>query len=428
MDRVVIDNTARRKGFGERAFAVGVILLSTGAFANLWFTAERAVDPRAGVALLELFWAATYIYSMLILWRNCRGSFRRLLQEKWILALVGLTLCSAAWSAVPLVTLRHAIAIAAGCLFSLYVVERFTFNEQLEILAWAFGLAAVFSFVFGAFNWGSAVIEVPGWIGIYSHKNVLGRTMAMGALIFSLLSEHLQGGKWVARVGVASCLTLIVLSQSVTSMVIVLPLLYAKHLFRLTLQGRRGIRRRVWVSILVATVCIAWVVSDFERVSELLDRDPTLTGRTILWAIIIPMAMEKPWLGYGYGSFWLGEEGPSMEVWQLHGFPTANGHNGLLDILLDLGLLGALITILGFGSFLRKAFRVYAAERTWDNAWPILFLMALFLINLAETDFLAPNVFFWFVYVGVALQLSERAAALQAAPVHSNTTTALVPL
>lgn len=428
MDRVLTDNNGRRKSFGERAFAVAVILLSTGALANLWATAEQSADPRAGVALLELFWAATYACSALILWRDCKDSFRRLLKEKWILALVGLTLFSAAWSDVPLVTLRHAIAIAAGCLFSLYVVERFTFNEQLEILAWVFGLAAVLSFIFGAFNWGSAIIEVPGWIGIYSHKNVLGRTMAMGALIFSLLSERMQGGKWVARVGVASCLTLIVLSQSITSLVIVLPLLYAKHLFRLTLQGRRGIRRRVWASILVASVCIAWVVSDFGRVSELLDRDPTLTGRTLLWAIILPMAMEKPWLGYGYGGFWLGEEGPSMEVWQLHGFPTANSHNGLLDILLNLGLLGALITILGFGSYLRKAFRVFAAERTWDNAWPILFLMALFLINLAETDFLAPNVFFWFVYVSVALQVSQRTATLQAAAAPSNAATALAPL
>jgi O-antigen ligase len=129
------------------------------------------------------------------------------------------------------------------------------------------------------------------------------------------------------------------------------------------------------------------------------------------------MAMERPWLGYGYGGFWLGEEGPSIEVWQLHGFPTPNGHNGLLDVLLDLGVIGALIAVFGYVSYLRRAFHLFAIESTWDNAWPVLFLLALFLLNIAETDFLAPNVFYWFVYVSVALQVSRRTAVLQAHPV-----------
>lgn len=416
MARILTDRNRRQSAFPERAFAVVVILLSTGAFANLWVNPERLADPRAGVALLELFWAATYVCSVLLLWKYYRGSFGRLLKEKWILALVGITLCSAAWSQVPLVTLRHAIAIAAGCLFSLYVVERFTFKEQLEILGWAFGLAVVLSLISSAFNWGSTIIEVPGWVGIYSQKNVLGRTMVVGALVFSVLSEHLDRHKWLALVGLVSCLILIVLSQSMTSMVIVLPLLYAKRWFRFTLRRKCTMRRRVWATVLVASLAGGLIASNFGWISEMLDRDPTLTGRTLLWAIIVPMAMQKPWLGYGFGSFWLGEEGPSAEVWQLHGFATPNGHNGLLDVLLDLGLLGALVTVLGFASYLRKAFQVFAVEQDWGNAWPILFLMALFLLNIAESVFLAPNVFSWLMYVGVGLHISKRAALLQGSP------------
>jgi exopolysaccharide production protein ExoQ len=416
MDRALTDSNMRRSSLVERAFAAVVILFSTGAFANLWVTVERLADPRAGMALMELFWAATYVCSILMLWRHCRGSFQRLLKEKWILALVGLALCSAAWSEVPLVTMRHALGIAAGCLFSLYLVERFTFNEQLEILGWAFGLAAVLSFVVGTFNWGSAIIETPGWIGIYSQKNVLGRTMAVGALVFSLLSERSNVGRWLARAALILCLILLVLSQSMTSLVILLPVLYAKRWFRLTIQGKGSVRRRIWVTVLVGSLVLTLIVSNFGWISELLNRDPGLTGRTVLWAVLVPMALEKPWLGYGFGGFWLGEEGPSSEVWELHGFPTPNGHNGLLDLILDLGITGVTITILGYVSSLRRAVQVFAVERTWENAWPLLFLMALFLLNLTESVFFAANVFSWLIYVSVVLYVSRRAALLQTSP------------
>lgn len=420
MEPTMAHTGAGRPEFLERSFTVVAILLSTGAFANLWMTPERFTDLRVGDVLQELFWVATYALSAVLLWRHSRGSFRQLVKEKWILALVALALSSAAWSEVPMVTLRHGIALGAGCLFSLYFVERFTFAEQLKILGWVFGLAAILSFIFGALDWGTAVLEVPGtWIGIYAHKNVLGGSMALGALVFSLLSEHLENGKWLAWLGLVSCLILIILSRSMTAIVIVLPLLYAKHLIRLALQGKPKIGRKVCVALLVVAVSGAWIVSDFDRVTELLDRDPTLTGRTMLWAIIFPMALQKPWLGYGFGGFWLGEEGPSVEVWELHGFPTPNGHNGLLDILLDLGLIGAITAACGYIFYSRNALRVFAADHSWQNAWPLLFLLTLFLLNIAETDFLAPNSFYWFAYVTTALSLSRRTTELQSDTVPS---------
>lgn len=412
--RVELLPVENRAGFLERAFVVTAILFSTGAFGSLWFTAEQVADPRQGADFLQLFWAVVYAYSLFALWRYYPQSFRRLWKEKWILALVGLTLCSTAWSQVPMTTLRHGIGIAAGFLFSLYVVERFSFFEQLKILAWVFALAALFSFVFGAFGWGTAVFDVPGtWIGIYSQKNVLGRSMAMGAIVFSLLSEHLGSGRWLTRIGILACLILIVLASSGTAMVAIVVLFYAKHLIGRLVRGRR-IRLEICLVILIACIGIPLLASNFEKITESLARDPTLTGRTAVWAISLTMAMSKPWLGYGYGGFWLGGEGPSLEVWRTLNIAMPNAHNGLIDMILDLGLIGALVALLGYASYLRKAFRVLAAEKSWENAWPLLFLIALLLLNVTESDFMSPNFFYWFIYLSVGLQVSRRMSALTA--------------
>jgi exopolysaccharide production protein ExoQ len=418
MESLLSVSKERQSSLSERIFAVVAILFSTGAFGSLWFTAEQVANVGAGETWLQLSWGAIYACSILLLWRHCSGCFQRLLKERWVLALVGLTLCSSFWSEAPATTLRHGVAIAAGCLFALYLAERFTPTEQLKLLGSAFALAAVLSFIFGAFNWGTSVFEVQGtWIGIYAHKNVLGRTMAMGALVFSLLSEHLERGKWFARIALVSCLILIILSQSMTAMVVVLLFLYAKHLIRLAIQAGGRMRRRVYATILLLGLGIPWIVNSFDRITQLLDRDPTLTGRTAVWGLVFAMGMNRPWLGHGYGGFWLADNGPSIEVWQILGTAIPGAHNGLIDLFLDLGLIGVLIAIVGYVSYLRKALHVFAIERTWDCAWPLLFLIALLLLNLTESNFLAPNFFYWFAYVAAALRVSRQMAMLRTHPV-----------
>jgi O-antigen ligase len=69
----------------------------------------------------------------------------------------------------------------------------------------------------------------------------------------------------------------------------------------------------------------------------LIGRDPTLTGRTDLWNLIIPMN-PNPLLGCGFASFWLGER--LAKIWELSWWHPNQAHNGYIETYLDLGLLG----------------------------------------------------------------------------------------
>jgi O-antigen ligase len=69
-------------------------------------------------------------------------------------------------------------------------------------------------------------------------------------------------------------------------------------------------------------------------------RDPTLTGRTVIWDAVLRMPIN-PLLGAGYESFWVGDR--INAVWNLTGPGINEAHNGYLEVYLQLGLVGVVL-------------------------------------------------------------------------------------
>jgi O-antigen ligase len=71
---------------------------------------------------------------------------------------------------------------------------------------------------------------------------------------------------------------------------------------------------------------------------ENLGKDPTLTGRTEIWAEVLTLPVSRL-VGAGYESFWLGQR--LQQVWAR--FPDmliTEAHNGYLEMYLTLGWVG----------------------------------------------------------------------------------------
>jgi exopolysaccharide production protein ExoQ len=401
----------------EKAFTVSVLLLSTGAFMNLFLARENLFDPGAGLPGMQWVWSLIYIVTLFLLVRHCNGFIQVLLKERWIVLLVILALVSVAWSSVPWITLRRGVALAATCLFGVYLAMRYSFREQLKLLAVMSGIAVIFSFVFGVLGWGASVDEVEGvWYGIYGQKNSLGIIMAIGALVFFLLYKTDAQYKWFAHSGLFFSGILILLSRSMSAL---LSLLFVLALLPLVRPLSRSIRKAVAAFGFAAAIAAAglyWIATHLTEATEALGRDATLTGRVQLWVASFFQALERPWLGYGYNSFWLGTEGPSLTVWQVAGWAAPSGHNGLLDIWLDMGLVGVAFAVLGFALYFRRSVALFRQRPVWSNAWPLFFLAYLFLINLTASEFLTGNGIFWLLYTSIVYRVSLQLAQLNRRP------------
>jgi O-antigen ligase len=69
----------------------------------------------------------------------------------------------------------------------------------------------------------------------------------------------------------------------------------------------------------------------------------TLTGRTELWSELLTYVASRPVLGYGFEGFWGPEHTASVSL--SLGWVVPHAHNGYVEMLLDLGLVGLILFV-----------------------------------------------------------------------------------
>jgi exopolysaccharide production protein ExoQ len=81
-----------------------------------------------------------------------------------------------------------------------------------------------------------------------------------------------------------------------------------------------------------------------------LGKDPTLTGRTEIWGLVLGLH-TNPLIGTGFESFWLGPRLEKMRT-AMPNFPVNEAHNGYLEVYLNLGWTGicfiAILLVTGY--------------------------------------------------------------------------------
>jgi exopolysaccharide production protein ExoQ len=79
---------------------------------------------------------------------------------------------------------------------------------------------------------------------------------------------------------------------------------------------------------------------------QMFDKDPTLTGRTYLWYRANDLIAEKPMLGRGFYAFWRQGNTDAEGLWQYAGILGRSGfnfHNTLVELMVQLGIVGAVV-------------------------------------------------------------------------------------
>jgi len=101
-------------------------------------------------------------------------------------------------------------------------------------------------------------------------------------------------------------------------------------------------------------------------VSSIFQRESSLTGRNVIWTKLIPIAMEKPFLGHGF-AFWTDELSVLLK--------TINGHNGYLDTILTTGFIGLILSSIFIVNSCLKALREMMNYFDWGIFWFCIILM-----------------------------------------------------
>jgi exopolysaccharide production protein ExoQ len=131
---------------------------------------------------------------------------------------------------------------------------------------------------------------------------------------------------------------------------------------------------------------------------EDLGRNPTLTGRTVIWKVVLSVS-GNPLLGTGFESFWLPDRLQTIWQWTMSGLQEA--HNGYLEVYLNLGWVGVAL----LATLIVKGYRNVMAWLRRDPALGTLmlaFFVAPVIYSLTEAGFRMMNLS-WITFLLVAV-------------------------
>lgn len=208
----------------ELGFTGVALFLLTGAVVPLLRGEEAEAALLEGDPLSQALHAVVYVVALLLLLRcqKVRGLIGRVPLTLW--ALMALVLLSVFWSDDPSLTLRRGGAVIGTTLVGVYVGIRYELEDQLRIIAAVLTVAAALSVLFVV---GTSLGIMEGahdgaWRGVFSHKNGLGRMMALLAVVglTQMMAGRLRSPMYWACFSAGT--VLVVLSQSRTALAVYL--------------------------------------------------------------------------------------------------------------------------------------------------------------------------------------------------------------
>jgi exopolysaccharide production protein ExoQ len=357
--------------------------------------------------IFRVFYSLTYIASIVLILPQLKKAIKLLSQDKFIFILVAVSTISLIWSVDPDATVRRAMGLAGTTLFGVYLATRYTLKQQLKLCAVMFGISALLCFALAIAlpHYGIDHKIVGGaWRGIYINKNTLGKRFVLSAAIFLFLALNTQKKIWISWLGCVISIFLILFSTSKTSLLNI-GLIAVVSWFLVWILRWKLRSKVVFLTggASLALLFAGWLSSSLDSILSFLGRDATLTGRTDLWPWVVTMIQEKPWLGYGYGAFWLDSNSESATLIKAVKWNAPNAHNGLLDVWLAIGLLGVVLFLVGFSiNYLRGIYLMFQ-QRSPNGYWLLIYLTFIFLSNLTETTLLEQNSLEWVLYVAAVL-------------------------
>jgi O-antigen ligase len=375
----------------SRAFrwlTVAVLVLSTSAFFDV--AREQQVDRESNPVVLGL-WALAYVVAGLMLSDDRMRLRRGVRIPRELTLFLALTLASTLWSEAPLLTLRRSIGLTGTAMVAILIVRRLGAARLFDALRHAMVIVAVTSLVLLLFSSSLALDPVHGTLrGVVATKNSLGFFMCLGLLASAAgaLLDRTRTRRYV--LSAAPMLVALAMTDSKTGIIIALAV--GTLAVAISLVRRRAGSMVVGATFLVVLGLAPVLASQvtLEGAAAAIGEDTTLTGRDAVWTESTAAYRERPWFGYGYGIFWQETE-RADEIQRKLWWDVPTAHNGGLDVLLDVGVVGLVLALAVIARLVAQGLSDLRARREAGALLRLPLAALLVISNLVETNFLQQN-------------------------------------
>lgn len=320
----------------------------------------------------------------------------------WIVVLSIWAFVSSFWSIAGLSGTLKAVSYLAAALCALHLAHRLT---AIQIIAGTF--YAVFYVVFASLilsvlfpnTAGTTEFHDGAWRGLFMQKNVLGRAALLLAVFSVLLYIFVDYGRsrYVAVTGFLMAVFVMIMSSSATAFLVFVMFMIALPMVVYVARRTPSFRFVVYFNMAsIALYAIVYVPDFLEAVTGVTGRSVTLTGRIPLWEFAIEYVSRSPFIGYGLEGFFVS---PYLdEFFSLQRWIPDHAHNGLLDLTLELGLVGLALFLLCASRYVSLTIAMATISREAHLLMISVFLL-MFLMNITESNLFRSSNMIWFLFM-----------------------------
>jgi exopolysaccharide production protein ExoQ len=361
-------------------------------------------DAISRIAWLVILGGALYVVTS----RKVRAVKLVKFLNPFLLAFLALALASYTWSIEPAITLRRvvrALSIVLACYaFVLVGWHQYRFQTLIRTILTTMMIISIVMVVTMpdlAIHSQNQPELKDAWHGVTIGKNVLGSLASTCVVLWlhGYMSKQVHPAKAFAGAGLAAlCL---IMCRSATSL---MSTVFAVTFMLLLLRSPGTLRRYMPYLIgLFAVVILIYALAVLRLVHgmdiflapiTMTGKDLTFTGRSAIWEVLNDHIRLQPYLGSGYGAYWIGAlpTSPSYEMLTRLYFYPSEGHNGYLDVINDLGLAGGLCLLGYFWSYVKQSLVLMRTNR-YQGALYLTLIFRGFLADMSESH--------WFLSLAV---------------------------
>ena len=222
---------------------------------------------------------------------------------------------------------------------------------------------------------------LPGWHGSFVHKNEMVPFVVLGAITMLLYQKK---GK-IRTIALAYIALLVVMAQSATGLSLVAALLFFGWWLNKYLRQTQRMRGSfVMISSLLGVMMVGLLIVATPLIVGAYGKDLTFSGRTKIWAAVLDAIAAKPWTGYSPNGVWLDfTASPTSDIFSKIGFPASHAHNGALEFLLKLGIVGLVLLLLVLVATMQGGWRLLRNDPALGR-WSLLLCALIIVQDISE--------------------------------------------
>jgi exopolysaccharide production protein ExoQ len=362
--------------FGSLAFGLA-LLEDWGAFYNFYPT-----RPRVYFAVEVVLIGATLMLSP-------QRRVHRVFLPIPMLAFVAWWIASYAWTVFPAGFAKSNLADATT-VATVIVIGGMLDRRQLSRVLLGAGLCAVGLIVAAlvllpsvAYQPASLEVGAPGLRGGFIHKT----PMVACVLLFASAVFCFEHRQWLRVLCFPAVAVIVILSRSSAGLAIGMSLVgtgwLMNHGERIAATIGRGLKSLSLLSVAAGVGVIAALLG---VITKLLGKDLTFSGRNQVWAGVVRQIQRKPLAGWGGTDMYaLIQLEPVRSIIRPLGYVAATSHNGVLELMLRLGVVGLVLYLVVLVSTVRNGFRLLRTDPAWGR---FILMMMVIVVMFAVSEVL----------------------------------------